>query len=187
MSVRHVLLALLSQEAKYGEQLRREYEQTTGGLWPLNVGQVYTTLQRLKWDGLIEPDTSANQRRAKSFRITEGGEQELSGWWGMPPDWTSPPRDQLVMKVLLALRVPSVSVHEVIGDHRRHLARLRDEWTRIKENEAEFDLSLGLAIDAELFRLDSVVRWLDAADHRVRQASSKAGLQCRARIDRGKF
>jgi DNA-binding PadR family transcriptional regulator len=67
MSVRHVLLALPSQGAKYGEQLRQEYEQTSGGLWPLNAGQVYTTLQRLKRDGLIEPDANANQRRAKSL------------------------------------------------------------------------------------------------------------------------
>ena len=114
-SVRHALLALLSEEAKYGERLRREFEATTGGGWPLNVGQAYTTLQHLKRDGLIESEGSANQGRAKSFRITDKGEQELSGRWTMPPDGTVPPHDQLVIMVHLALRVPNVLVHELIG------------------------------------------------------------------------
>ena len=56
MSVRHALLALLSEGPKYGLQLRHEFEERTGEVWPLNVGQVYTTLQRLERDGLIESD-----------------------------------------------------------------------------------------------------------------------------------
>jgi len=54
MSVRHALLALLSEGPKYGLQLREEFEARTGEVWPLNVGQVYTTLQRLERDGLVE-------------------------------------------------------------------------------------------------------------------------------------
>ena len=53
MSVRHALLALLSDGPKYGLQLREEFEANTGQVWPLNVGQVYTTLQRLERDGLV--------------------------------------------------------------------------------------------------------------------------------------
>ena len=56
MSVRHALLALLSDGPKYGLQLRHEFEARTGEVWPLNVGQVYTTLQRLERDGLVESD-----------------------------------------------------------------------------------------------------------------------------------
>ena len=43
MSIRQGLLALLAQEPMYGAQLRSEFESRTGGTWPLNVGQVYTT------------------------------------------------------------------------------------------------------------------------------------------------
>src|ERR1700761_5255868 len=56
MSVRHALLALLSEGPKYGLQLRHEFETRTGEVWPLNVGQVYTTLQRLERDGLVEAE-----------------------------------------------------------------------------------------------------------------------------------
>jgi DNA-binding PadR family transcriptional regulator len=169
MSVRHALLALLSEGPKYGLQLREEFESRTGEVWPLNVGQVYTTLQRLERDGLVESEDSADEGPQKSFRITEAGEQELAGWLRTPPDLASPPRDELVIKVLVALRVPGVDVPEVLQVHRRYLVELMQQWTRIKDDAAEDDLALALAVDAELFRLDSVTRWLDSAESRIRR------------------
>src|SRR5262247_3682044 len=121
MSVRHALLALLSEGPKYGLQLREEFETRTGEVWPLNVGQVYTTLQRLERDGLVESDDAEVEGPQKSFRITPSGDRELAGWLRTPPDAASPPRDELVIKVLVALRVPGVDVHEVVQAHRRHL------------------------------------------------------------------
>ena len=172
MSVRHALLALLSEGPKYGLQLREEFEARTGEVWPLNVGQVYTTLQRLERDGLVESGDSAQDGPQKTFQITAEGERELAGWLRTPPDLSAPPRDELVMKVLVATRVPGTDVHEVIQVHRRYLVELMQQWTRIKEAEAESDLSLALVVDAELFRLDSAIRWLDAADGRIKRAAS---------------
>jgi DNA-binding PadR family transcriptional regulator len=170
MSVPHALLALLSEGPKYGLQLREEFEARTGEVWPLNVGQVYTTLQRLERDGLVESDGAGEDGPQKGFRITAGGEEELAGWLRTPPDLASPPRDELVMKVLVAVRVPGIDVHEVVQAHRRYLVELMQQWTRIKEDESEFDLGLALAVDAELFRLHAVIRWLDAADSRLKRA-----------------
>jgi DNA-binding PadR family transcriptional regulator len=172
MSVRHALLALLSEGPKYGLQLREEFEARTGEVWPLNVGQVYTTLQRLERDGLVESDDDGDEGPQKGFRITSDGAVELAGWLRTPPDLASPPRDELVMKVLVALRVPGTDVHEVIQVHRRYLVELMQQWTRIKEAEAEADLGLALVVDAELFRLDAVIRWLDSADGRLRRAAA---------------
>jgi DNA-binding PadR family transcriptional regulator len=170
MTVRHALLALLSEGPKYGLQLRQEFEARTGEVWPLNVGQVYTTLQRLERDGLVESD-SGEEGPQKGFRITHEGEAELATWLRTPPDLSSPPRDELVIKILIAMEVPNVDVHEVVQAHRRYLVQLMHEWTRLKEYAADRDLGFGLAVDAELFRLDAVVRWLDAADGRIRRAS----------------
>jgi DNA-binding PadR family transcriptional regulator len=176
MSVRHALLALLSEGPKYGLQLREEFEARTGDVWPLNVGQVYTTLQRLERDGLVESDddgqNGSQHGPQKAFRITAAGAGELARWLRTPPDMGSPPRDELVMKVLVALRVPGINVQDVIQVHRRYLVELMQQWTRIKENEAEDDMSLALVVDAELFRLDSVIRWLDAADGRIKRAAA---------------
>src|SRR5208283_1554607 len=173
MSVRHALLALLSEGPKYGLQLRQEFEARTGEIWPLNVGQVYTTLQRLERDGLVESDDDATDGPQKGFRITAEGEHELADWLRTPPDLSSPPRDELVIKVLVARRLPGVDVHEVIQVHRRYLVELMQQWTRLKEDEAEFDLGFALVVDAELFRLDSVVRWLDSADGRLKRAATE--------------
>ena len=173
MSVRHALLGLLSEGPKYGHQLRQDFELRTGDVWPLNVGQVYTTLQRLERDGLVESDDEAADGPQKVFRITAEGEEELGAWLRNPPDLTPPPRDELVIKVLVALAVPGVDVHDVIQVHRRYLVELMQQWTRLKEDEAEFDLSLALVVDAELGRLDSVIRWLDSADGRVRRAAAE--------------
>jgi DNA-binding PadR family transcriptional regulator len=173
VSVRHALLALLSEGPKYGLQLREEFEARTGEVWPLNVGQVYTTLQRLERDGLVESDGNGDDSPQKGFRITAGGERELAAWLRTPPDLSSPPRDELVMKVLVALGVPGTDVHEVIQVHRRYLVELMQQWTRVKESAAEPDLNLALVVDAELFRLDAVVRWLDSADGRLKRAAAE--------------
>jgi DNA-binding PadR family transcriptional regulator len=173
MSVPHALLALLSEGPKYGLQLRQEFEARTGDVWPLNVGQVYTTLQRLERDGLVESDDREDGPQ-KHYLITPDGEEELAGWLRTPPDLSSPPRDELVIKVLVAGRMPGVDVHSVVQVHRRHLVELMQQWTRLKEDAGDGEVGFALAVDAELFRLDSVIRWLDAADGRFRRLASDA-------------
>jgi DNA-binding PadR family transcriptional regulator len=172
MSVRHALLALLSEGQKYGLQLREEFEANTGQVWPLNVGQVYTTLQRLERDGLVSAvdSESGDPGPQKAYRITEAGSAELAQWLRVPPDLSTPPRDDLVMKVLIAVRVPGTDVSEIIQAHRRYLIQLMQEWTRLKEDDNGRDVAFSLVVDSELFRIDSVVRWLDAAEARLRRA-----------------
>jgi DNA-binding PadR family transcriptional regulator len=168
MSVRHALLALLSEGPKYGLQLRQEFEAKTGEVWPLNVGQVYTTLQRLERDGLVESDDAESEGPQKGFRITAAGQGELMEWLRTPGGDDAPPRDELVIKVLVALTVPGVDVAELLQVHRRHLIQTMQRYTRLKES-AEGDLGLALVADAEIFRLEAVVRWLDAADVRLKR------------------
>src|SRR3954469_8595459 len=166
MSIRHALLALLSEGPKYGLALREEFEARTGEVWPLNVGQVYTTLQRLERDGLVESD-DAEEGPQKGDRITAEGSRELSDWLTTPPDLDQPPRDELLIKVLVATQVPGVDLHEIVQVHRRHLVEVMQRYTAVKADAREDDVVLALVIDAELFRLESAVRWLDTADVRL--------------------
>jgi DNA-binding PadR family transcriptional regulator len=169
VSIRHALLALLSEGPKYGLRLRQEFEARTGEVWPLNIGQVYTTLQRLERDALVESDDAQGDGPQNVFRITAAGRRELDEWLRTPPDTLSPPRDELVIKVQVALRVPGVDVHDVIQAHRRHLVETMQRYTHLKAEGSEEDVGLGLIVDAELFRLEGVVRWLDAADARLQR------------------
>jgi DNA-binding PadR family transcriptional regulator len=169
MSVPHALLALLSEGPKYGLRLQNEFEARTGEVWPLNVGQVYTTLQRLERDGLVETDAGESERSRKRYRITFTGERELADWLRTPPDLVPPPRDELVIKVLVALQVPGIDVHEILQVHRRHVIEVMQRYTQVKAAAADEDTALALVVDAELFRLEAIVRWLDAADVRLKQ------------------
>jgi DNA-binding PadR family transcriptional regulator len=168
VSVPHALLALLSEGPKYGLRLQNEFESRTGEVWPLNVGQVYTTLQRLERDGLVEADGDG-ERSQKRYRITSAGAHELSDWLRTPPDLVPPPRDELVIKVLVGLQVRGTDVHEILQVHRRHVIEVMQRYTQVKAASTGDDVALALVVDAELFRLEAIVRWLDAADVRLKQ------------------
>jgi DNA-binding PadR family transcriptional regulator len=168
MSIRHALLALLSEGPKYGLQLRQEFESRTGEVWPLNVGQVYTTLQRLERDGFVESEDAGGGPQ-NVFTITPTGSGELDEWLRTPPDVVPPPRDELVIKVLVAMRVPGVDLPELLQVHRRHLVQAMQEYTHLKGEIADGEVELSLVVDAELFRIEAIVRWLDTADARLKR------------------
>ena len=167
MSVRHALLALLSEGPKYGLQLRQEFEARTGEVWPLNVGQVYTTLQRLERDGLVESDDADDEGPQKGFRITAGRRATSSPMAADPAGHG----------VAAARRAGDQGAGRAAGAGRRRArahpgappapGRADAALHPLKEDAPSDDVGLALVVDAELFRLDAVVRWLDAADARL--------------------
>jgi DNA-binding PadR family transcriptional regulator len=177
MSIRHALLALLSEGPKYGLQLRQEFESRTGEVWPLNVGQVYTTLQRLERDGLVESDDTGDSGPQNVFTITQSGSDELDEWLRTPPDVVPPPRDELVIKVLVAMRVPGVRLDELLQAHRRHLVQAMQEYTRLKREIVGEEVELSLVVDAELFRIEAIIRWLDTAEARLNRLAAGAASE----------
>ena len=174
MSVPYALLALLSEGPKHGLRLQGEFEARTGKVWPLNVGQVYTTLQRLERDGLVVTDGQEGERSQKRYRITSAGARELSEWLRTPPDLVPPPRNELVIKVLVALQVAGTDVQEILQAHRRHVIEVMQRYTQVKAAVGQDDVALALVTDAELFRLEAIVRWLDAAEVRLKQLPAAA-------------
>jgi DNA-binding PadR family transcriptional regulator len=145
----------------YGYQLRNAFEESTGGTWPLNIGQVYTTLSRLERDGLAEPlpETEAGHR---PYRITGAGRAELATWFATPISRGDRPRDELAIKLALALTTPGVDVRAVVQTQRTATMRTLQEYTRLKARADEpADLSWRLVLDAMLFLAEAEVRWLD--------------------------
>ena len=90
-------------------------------------------------------------------------------WLRTPPEDGQPPRDELLIKVLVAVHVADVDIHDVIQTNRRHLVQQMQRYTAVKAAAGEDDVALALAVDAELFRLEGAVRWLDSAEVRLRQ------------------
>lgn len=167
MSIRHGLLALLERGTRYGYQLRTEFEQTTGGTWPLNIGQVYTTLARLERDGLVRalPEADGGQR---PYEITADGRVELTLWFASPVEQTDRPRDELAIKLALALTTPGVDVRAVVQTQRTATMRQLQELTRLKAGEpGEGDLAWRLVLEAMVFRAEAEVRWLDHCESSI--------------------
>jgi DNA-binding PadR family transcriptional regulator len=166
MSIRHSLLALLSRGSRYGQLLKAEFEACTGELWPLNVGQVYTTLDRLERDGLVVSSAATNAA-LRPYDITARGREELARWLRAVPGEEPPPRDELVMKVMVAVSVDPGGSVDVVQSHRRQLLEAMHRFTRVKAVDDATVATL-MMCDAELFRLEAAVRWLDSVDARIR-------------------
>lgn len=175
MSVPHALLALLAEEPKFGLRLKEEFEHRTGSVWPLNVGQVYSTLQRLERDGLVaNADESGTVASQKLYSLTEDGVSELRSWLSTPPDDPNPSRDEVVIKVMVALSVPGVDVLDVVQDHRRQALESMQTLTRLKASGD--DVAMVLVVDSLLFRHEATIRWLDTCEARFRNGDVPSAL-----------
>jgi DNA-binding PadR family transcriptional regulator len=181
MSVKQGLLALLASEPMYGARLRAEFEARTGGTWPLNVGQVYTTLGRLERDGLVEAVGADDEGRI-SYRLTPAGQREVAQWWLSPVDRETTPRDELVIKLALAVTVPAVDVHRVVQTQRTATLRHLQDLTRLKQRatthhesgatDTNVDLAWLLVLENLIYAGEAEVRWLDHVEARlVREAT----------------
>jgi DNA-binding PadR family transcriptional regulator len=182
MTIRAGLLALLTAEPKYGYQLRSEFETDTAGVWSLNVGQVYTTLDRLERDGCVVAGPADDEGR-KLYHLTGEGRTELAAWFADPVGEAAPPRDELLIKVLLATKTPGVdalavidlerqALHDVLRKHRRQRQRLNGDG----------DLTADLLLDALIARTDASLRWLDVVEERI--TPSRPSSRATARPER---
>jgi len=192
MSVKSALLALLEQGPMYGYQLRAEFEQRTGATWPLNVGQVYTTLTRLERDGLVE-STGADDEETSGqpashgsiYRVTPAGRDEVAAWFSTPVARTQPPRDELAIKLAIAVTVPGVDVGRVIQQQRSATMAALQDYTRLKrggraaapedratELQGRSDMAWSLVLDSLVFAAEAEIRWLDHCEARLRRAAA---------------
>ncbi|MCC5577736.1 PadR family transcriptional regulator [Microtetraspora sp. AC03309] len=171
MTIRHGLLALLTQGPRYGYQLRAEFEASTGATWPLNIGQVYTTLSRMERDGLVAPGEQDEQGRMV-YAITEKGRAELERWFATPVAQADRPRDELVIKLAMAITAPGVDVARVVQAQRSATMRTLQELTRAKRGAGA---AQRLVLDSMIFQAEAEQRWL-AHCEAVLAASPKEGM-----------
>ncbi len=167
MSIKHSLLALLQDGAMYGAQLRQEFEHRTGGTWPLNVGQVYTTLGRLERDGLVESAGGADDEGRIAYQLTDAGRREVQQWWSVPVGREQTPRNELAIKLALAVTLPVVDVQRIVQTQRTAtMTHLRD-LTRLKRGADGEDLAWELVLESLVFADEAEIRWLDHVEART--------------------
>ena len=177
MSVRQSLLAILDQGPCYGYQLRAEFERRTGSTWPLNVGQIYSTLDRLERDGLVVKGETDDQGHV-FYDITEPGRATVRDWFASPVVRHEGTRDELPVKLALAATLPGVDVGDVVQRQRvaslAHLQELR-RAQRADESTADGgDIAWQLVIDGLLFQAEAEVRWLDHVEGRLARRAAES-------------
>ena len=166
MSIKQALLALLTEGEQYGYELRAGFEARTGGAWPLNIGQVYTTLDRLEKSGLVErrePDAEGHVH----YGLTDAGRASTEEWWATPAPHPSPGRDDVAMKIALAVSLPGADVAHVIQVQRRSTMETLQDLTRAKRASSDDDDAWELVADSLIFRAESELRWLDHTETRL--------------------
>ncbi len=175
MSVRQGLLAMLELGPNYGYQLRSEFESRTGGTWPLNIGQVYTTLDRLERDGLVRRGDETPEGHVL-YEITDAGRAEADAWLSRPVARERAGRDELAIKLAIAVTLPGVDVTALIQAQRSATLGALQDLTRLKIAETR-DLAWELVLESMIFQLEAEVRWLDHAESRLARASRDAFAQ----------
>lgn len=170
MSVRQSLLAILDQGPCYGYQLRTEFDRRTGSTWPLNVGQIYNTLDRLERDGLVEKG-DVDEHGHVYWEITDAGAAEVRDWLASPVQRAQGTRDELAIKLAVAATLPGVDVADIIQTQRRSSLAQLQELNRAKYAGANPDgpeeLAWSLVVDSMIFSAEAEVRWLDHSEQRL--------------------
>jgi DNA-binding PadR family transcriptional regulator len=176
VSVGMSLLAILEEGPSYGLHLKNEFEARTGGVWPLNVGQVYTTLGRLQRDGLVLVQSEEEAESQKFYEITERGRTFLADWFEQPGSKGAPSREELVLKLVMVARRKKADARRVIQAERRSAVELLQEYTRLKrEAPGEGELGWLFLVDSLIFQTEARVRWLDACESRLSVAQRATG------------
>lgn len=168
MSVRNSLLAILATQPTHGYGLKSDFERSTSGAWPLNIGQVYTTLARLERDGLVEPLSVSEDSARQTWRITKKGRSELARWFGEPVESDPPPRDELAIKVLLAIAADRDDVSAILDAQRVATLERMAELTRQKQRaDPEQELPWVLLLDALILKAKAEIEWIDLCEARL--------------------
>jgi DNA-binding PadR family transcriptional regulator len=179
MAIRRGLLALLDEGPAYGYQLKAAFEERTGGTWLLNIGQVYTTLARAERDGLVAQLEADDEGRVV-YEITAAGRAEVARWFAEPVRHEAAPRDELAIKLAVAVTAPDVDVRAIVQTQRTETMRELQELTRLKLSaDAATDLAWLLVLDRLIFDLEAEARWLDHCESRIARAAADAAKAAR--------
>jgi DNA-binding PadR family transcriptional regulator len=167
MTIRHSLLAIIDQAPCYGHQVRAEFERRTGGSWPLNVGQVYQTLERLVRDKLVVQHDAEGGR--VTYAITDAGHAEVAAWLVSPV--VRDGRDELAAKLALALTLPGADVAALITAQRTVTAAELDHLrSKPPAGSDAPPVAAALILDARMRAAQAELAWLDHCEASLGEA-----------------
>jgi DNA-binding PadR family transcriptional regulator len=172
--VRFAILALLAAAPAHGYELKLRFERAVGGIWPLNVGQVYDTLRRLERDGLVEPHAGDGEDERRPFAATDKGRVIAEAWLAATPIDEPPPRDELAIKLLIAadaeIARPADEFAALVQRQRASTMATLQRLARRQAALAPDALAELTLLDLLMLRTEADARWLDQLEARLAHA-----------------
>jgi DNA-binding PadR family transcriptional regulator len=162
LSLKYGVLGLLKEEPLHGYEVRNRFEAMLGGTWEVNIGQVYTTLQRLERDGLVRPVGHRGDRGKQSYEISPEGQEALNEWLAQPDSGPQQLHEDIYVKLLLATRIANGDLQPMLARQKRtYLQRLRD-LNRLEERaRREGRIDLARLVRGALLHAEADLKWMD--------------------------
>ncbi len=180
MSVKYGLLGLLAREAQHGYELKRSFERFTGGIWDLNHGQIYQSLERLAADDLVRYsiESAGNAPERKVYEVTEKGRRALDRWLERSNARVRPLRDELFVRLAVMAHRPPQQLLALIAEYRHTYSEHMRELTLAKRRSVEPSEAVGgplayeleveqMLLDAAIFHCEADLRWLDHCEAKL--------------------
>jgi DNA-binding PadR family transcriptional regulator len=162
--MRYPVLASLAASPAHGYEIKRGLEERFGSaVAPLNIGQVYTSLQRLQRDELVEDEEAREGGRDRRvYRLTPAGRQALEDWVGTSSGPTRL-RDDFFMKLVFARELGLADPAELIARQRAAYLRSLGELERVLADGGA-DGTTALVIEGAALHLEADLKWLDRCE-----------------------
>ncbi len=163
MSLKYGILGLIAEEPLHGYEVKTRFEAMLGGTWEVNIGQVYSTLERLERDELVEAVGERGDRGRLAYQVTDAGRAELQRWLSEPDAAPQQIHDELFVKLMLIRRLANGNLEGLIARQRRvYLQRLRDLAELERRARAEQRPDLLLLLKGAVIHTEADIKWLDA-------------------------
>jgi DNA-binding PadR family transcriptional regulator len=163
MSLKFGILGLLTEQPLHGYDVKVRFEDLLGGAWEVNIGQIYSTLQRLERDGLVEPAEARGDRGKLPYRLTEAGRGALDAWLEQPESQPQQLREEIYVKLLIAARVAEGGLFGLLTRQRRvYLQRLRDLTGLEQRARTDGRHDLALLYRGAVLHTEADLKWVDA-------------------------
>jgi DNA-binding PadR family transcriptional regulator len=169
MSLKFGILGLLAEQPQHAYSVKARFEDLLGGSWEVNIGQVYTTLQRLERDGMVEPAEPRGDRGRLPYRLTEVGRKALESWLAEPESEPQQLREEIYLKLLLAVRLADGDLPTLLARQRRvYLQRLKDLAVLEEQARSQGRDDLALLYQGALLHTEADLKWVDACAQATR-------------------
>lgn len=155
-------MGLLAKEPLHGYEVKNRFEDMLGGTWEVNIGQIYTTLQRLERDGLVRPVGERGDRGKLLYELSPDGRKALDDWLVEPDSGPQQLHEDIYVKLLVATRVANGDLKQLLGRQKRaYLQRLRDLNQLEERARKDGRNDLARLVRGALLHTEADLKWVD--------------------------